>query len=265
MAVSVSLRHQRSSVTTHRPPPASRRSATGRTSSLADHRHGVRQTGRVLLAAHGHDRTATGKRATPSADARFQLLPQLAADDPLQLAHAPASGLHLEQRQRDLRVTAAGDGRLALARRRAARRSRSAGSRPRTGTPPSCRACRRVRPSDPRRSERRQPPRRSSSAHPQRGCLRRRHPSRQQRGPGRWLPDLVLLLGAFLTWPLRRGRRRRRQPPHLASICFRLTLLHPVIPSTWLCTGRLARCREGSGVTASVHRDPAAGRSRTPP
>ena len=33
VAVSVSLRHQRSSVTTHRPAPASRRSATGRTRS----------------------------------------------------------------------------------------------------------------------------------------------------------------------------------------------------------------------------------------
>jgi hypothetical protein len=41
VAVSVSLRHQRSSVTTQRPAPASRRSATGRTRSpFPDHRDG---------------------------------------------------------------------------------------------------------------------------------------------------------------------------------------------------------------------------------
>jgi hypothetical protein len=45
VAVSVSLRHQRSSVTTHRPRLASSRRATGRTSlALPHHRDGVRQT-----------------------------------------------------------------------------------------------------------------------------------------------------------------------------------------------------------------------------
>ena len=143
------------------------------------------------------------------------------------------------------RVTAAGDGRAALARRLAARRSRSAGSRTTTNrlAAAAAAACRRVRPSGPRAG-----PEPAAAAAPfqfrplRSGGVCVGVTPGSSVGGGR-LPDLVRLLGAFLTWPLRRGRRHGGNLLILLPFAFRLTLLHPIIPARGYAQADLVRCR----------------------